>query len=390
MLYLIHHIEEIVKKYRGETPLSLLLSRYYKQYPKLGSRDRKVITQAVYLYYRFALYFPKDTAVFVVIRYAVRHFNAHHLPYLEKILVAIELEDVEAAAFPLQWEEWKLKLSPALSPKDWLASLLRQPRLFLRIRNSQDGVMAILNKEQIPFEWMPVFDREEHTTRDCIALPNGTAVDKLLSAGDYVVQDWASQRTIGLLLASYLEGGHTYPETIWDVCSGAGGKSILLKDRLPAHRLLATDIRDNILFNFNARFKQYGLRGFKTLKLDVANKNSLEAKIGNRLFDLVLCDVPCSGSGTWARTPEQFYFFDPDTLSEFSALQYTIASNALAYLKPGGVLAYITCSVFEQENEGVVQQLLQHHIPLQLKEQQVIAGSSLGADNMFVALMIRQ
>jgi 16S rRNA (cytosine967-C5)-methyltransferase len=100
---------------------------------------------------------------------------------------------------------------------------------------------------------------------------------------------------------------------------------------------------------------------------------------------LVVCDVPCSGSGTWARTPEQFHFYKPAMLQKFKELQFPIASNASNYVKQGGHLAYITCSVFQEENEDVVNQLLQSGI-LNLKHTQIIDGIDNQADCMFVAV----
>ncbi|MEQ8896742.1 MAG: RsmB/NOP family class I SAM-dependent RNA methyltransferase [Roseovarius sp.] len=75
-------------------------------------------------------------------------------------------------------------------------------------------------------------------------------------------------------------------------------------------------------------------------------------------YDLVLCDVPCSGSGTWRRAPDAKWRLDPDRLSALTAVQADILQQAAALVGPGGVLAYSTCSILRQENEGQVENFL--------------------------------
>jgi len=99
--------------------------------------------------------------------------------------------------------------------------------------------------------------------------------------------------------------------------------------------------------------------------------------------------VPCSGSGTWARTPEQFYFFNTKELSSFNAKQFIIANNSLAYLKEGGSLIYITCSIFKSENEAIIESLLQNNPKITCKEMHLINGIENKADCMFIAVLER-
>jgi 16S rRNA (cytosine967-C5)-methyltransferase len=76
-------------------------------------------------------------------------------------------------------------------------------------------------------------------------------------------------------------------------------------------------------------------------------------------FDLVLADVPCSGTGTLGRNPEIKWRLKPEKLAELHELQFAIAENALAQAKPGGLLVYSTCSLEAEENEAVIERLLQ-------------------------------
>lgn len=376
MQFLLTHIETILNGYPGNPPLAVFLKQYFRLHPKLGSRDRRTISEAVFIYYRCATALGKDKPVLGVIKTGMALCKSENA-LLEKILAGTE--GVNAGSPDLTFQP---ALSADIIVTDWLRSLWHQPRLFIRIRKKKKQVLALLEKNDIAF-------RSETTgtkgpEADCLSLKNGAAIDQLLPEEDYVVQDWASQASIQTAL-SVMQTQAFEPQQVWDVCSGAGGKSILLKDTLPPFRLLATDIRESILHNLKMRFKKYGLTGFETKVMDSTSIPEVAGNLASRLFDAIVCDVPCSGSGTWARTPEQFHFFEPAQLAKFDALQYPIAFNAQQYLKPGGFFVYITCSVFEVENEAVVNRLLQHS-DLQLLHSQVINGIEKEADCMFLAI----
>ena len=168
-----------------------------------------------------------------------------------------------------------------------------------------------------------------------------------------------------------------------------GGKSLLLKDIEPLIDITATDTRSSVLNNLKERFRTYSHILPKTHKLNAASEQLLKEKLKDQLFDNIICDVPCTGSGTWARTPEQMYYFKQERLEELSALQKQIAENAATYLKQGGLMYYITCSVFEEENEKVVQHITAS-TNLKLERAELINGVSKKADSMFVAVLRKE
>jgi 16S rRNA (cytosine967-C5)-methyltransferase len=151
-------------------------------------------------------------------------------------------------------------------------------------------------------------------------------------------------------------------------------------------RLTVSDARESIIHNLQQRFRSYRLELPTAHVVDIADKASLDKALGSKLFDNIICDAPCSGSGTWARTPEQLYFFDPATLERYTTLQRAIATNVAARLKPGGRLIYITCSVFTQENEEVVNDVMKA-TGLTLQHMQIINGVDIHADSMFIAVL---
>ncbi|HYK56845.1 MAG TPA: Fmu (Sun) domain-containing protein, partial [Flavisolibacter sp.] len=102
-------------------------------------------------------------------------------------------------------------------------------------------------------------------------------------------------------------------------------------------------------------------------------------------FDLVICDAPCSGSGTWSRTPEQLKFFKKEKIEQYAQLQKSIALNAAKSVKLQGYFLYITCSVFKKENEEVVA-FIKANTPLQLVSSKYFMGYDRRADTLFAAL----
>lgn len=373
------HLERIVAAYEGSLPLAVYLKNDFRSYPKLGSRDRKALSEAVFIFYRCRSFYPELSRVTDIVA-AGYILCASHNVFLGKMLESAIAVARHQFSPPETGSVFRVPLSNGISVTSWLQSMWQQPQLFIRIRKDRDHVLGLLRQQGVPFEMM---EMPGNHTGDCIMLANGQVMDTLLPEDTYVVQDWASQASMQPLINMPV-----HPAEVWDVCSGAGGKSILLKDKLSPFRLLASDIRETILYNLKMRFRLYHLDKVKTMVVNGADPASVRSRIGNQLFDLVLCDVPCSGSGTWARTPEQFHFFKEEHLQQYEALQYPIAALAAAHVAQGGILAYVTCSVFEQENEAVVSRLLAD-TGLECIQQQLINGIVHKADSMFIALFRR-
>jgi 16S rRNA (cytosine967-C5)-methyltransferase len=171
-------------------------------------------------------------------------------------------------------------------------------------------------------------------------------------------------------------------EVLWDCCAASGGKSILLFDICrPNINITVSDIRENILTNLQLRFKEAGINIQKKFVQDLSVKSGL---LIDEKFSIVLCDVPCTGSGTWSRTPEQYYSFDESQIQEFANKQKAIVVNALRHLSKDGWFIYITCSVFKKENEEIVE-FIQENYPCQLLEMKYLKGYNQKADTLFVA-----
>jgi 16S rRNA (cytosine967-C5)-methyltransferase len=145
-------------------------------------------------------------------------------------------------------------------------------------------------------------------------------------------------------------------------------------------------VRETSLGNLQERFALADLKAYQKKVIDLLQDN--DQILHHYEFDGILLDAPCSGSGTWGRTPEMLYFFEEYKIANYTKLQKTIAENVVKYLKPGKPLIYMTCSVFKQENEEVVQHLLQN-FPLKLEAMELIKGYQNKADSMFVARLVK-
>jgi 16S rRNA (cytosine967-C5)-methyltransferase len=150
--------------------------------------------------------------------------------------------------------------------------------------------------------------------------------------------------------------------------------------------LVVTDKRESIIRNLKKRFEVHGIKNYQAIATDVTKP--LPRSIVNAWFNLIICDAPCTGSGTWSRTPEQLYFFDTQAINRFSQLQTEILFNVIPRIQEGGFLVYITCSVFKKENEEIVEFIESTH-PLKLQHKEVLKGYGKKADTMFVALFQR-
>ena len=187
----------------------------------------------------------------------------------------------------------------------------------------------------------------ERIAKSCIALPNSVGVDPILELDkEVVVQDYNSQKVGELLKLAIddLQLAESNPSiTVWDCCSGSGGKSIMAYDLNSKIQLTVSDKRKSILQNLRNRFSTAGIKSYNSYVVNLLSGNNEHV---NQKFDLILADVPCTGSGTWPRTPEQLYYFDQSEIKKYSDRQKQIIKNAMSSLKPGGYLLYITCSVF--------------------------------------------
>lgn len=376
--------EQILNSYDGTLPLHRFLPAYFKQNKQMGSSDRRWATRHLYSFFRLgnalrilnneerlciADFLCQETLSPVVVQKFPDWSDHILLPLPEKIdfIKRLYPDFNQDDVYPLH-----LHLSEEVNRTEFLTSFFKQPDLFIRVHaTDQQEIIDRLQKAEIPAKVI---------NETALSLPNGTKLETVLTEGSYQVQDLSSQHT----------GYYFKPnkwDKWWDCCAASGGKTLLLHSIEPVLELLVTDLRESILQNLDERFRLAGIKKYHKKELDLLKNN--DQILHHYQFDGIILDAPCTGSGTWGRTPEMLTFFEERKINQFATIQKGIVQNIVKYLKPGKPLIYITCSAFMEENENVVNYMLDN-LPLELEKMELIKGYEHHADTMFVARLIKK
>jgi 16S rRNA (cytosine967-C5)-methyltransferase len=193
-----------------------------------------------------------------------------------------------------------------------------------------------------------------HYSLDGILLIDPPPVSELffLNEGFFIIQDEASQ-----LVTSILDPKPG--EKILDGCAAPGGKTTHIAQKMGNQGgVYGLDLTQEKLFLIEEMCKRLGVIIVKRLKGDATR---LLPSLKGMKFDRVLADVPCSGFGTLRKNPDLKWRKGEEDIKRLSELQTAILSNLSRYVKGGGVLVYSTCTVFQEENEEVVENFLKNH-----------------------------
>lgn len=370
----------IIDNYDRKQPFARFLAQFFKENKQMGSSDRRIATRLVYNFFRLGgtlqdLPNNQRLAVAEFLCEKESEFSNYLLPELEE---QVNLNLTDKIKYANEQFHFKLEalfplsehISGQIDKNKFFESHFIQPDLFIRIHpGSENKVMEVLKKNEVPFHEL---------AENILSFANGTKLNQLSEIqGKYEVQDYSSQQTAQLFNASA-------DESWWDACAGSGGKSIPLMHEHPNIRLLVSDIRNSILKNLDERFTKAGISKYRRKVIDLTKESSI---LKGELFDGIIIDAPCSGSGTWGRTPEMLTNFDQNQLEHYSTLQKEIVSNLIQHLKPGKPLIYITCSVYEQENEEIVRYLEEQG--MKLEKEEYFKGYENKGDTLFAARLIR-
>ena len=155
------------------------------------------------------------------------------------------------------------------------------------------------------------------------------------------LQDAASQRAVQMVPVA--AGAR-----VLDYCAGGGGKALAFADRHVAD-IFAHDIAPARMADLPDRAARAGV---------VITRLAPDQVADHAPFDVVFCDAPCSGSGTWRRSPDAKWRLTRDRLDALCAIQNDVIARAATLVAPQGLLAHATCSVLQDENDAVVTQFL--------------------------------
>jgi 16S rRNA (cytosine967-C5)-methyltransferase len=340
-------VKTLLENYHFDQPFHVYFAAQAKLHRNWGSKDRKTYKNACYAYFRLG-FMIRNGAVDSNVTFAIQDTG--------NIRSQIAPTDI----FPdKQWVSQRIDFNL------WANSLLLMRPVYLALKKS-DAEKAIqwLNEQNIDYEKIKQF---------CLRVKADSKLDGLIEKGWAWIMDISSQEAANQV--------QILPkQDVWDACSGAGGKALFLTNQLDAQfNLTCSDMRFTVLENLKSRFYTTGLR---MPHIELANLK--EPFHLNKKYDKVILDVPCSGSGTWGRTPENISSITQEKITSFSVLQRDLVRNAIKNMKPEGRLYYMTCSVFKEENEHNVAYLAEN-LGLKLVSDTYVVHDYEQSDILYVA-----
>ncbi|WP_321391427.1 RsmB/NOP family class I SAM-dependent RNA methyltransferase [Emcibacter sp.] len=266
--------------------------------------------------------------------------------FLEKIS-ATPFEDV---LYP-DWMEKTLEDRFGDGLADAMTSLNERAPVGVRV-NFQKGTKAEVAKT---LQEKEISCTEGQWATTCLNLEDQVQLRDLpiYKNGLVEIQDEAAQ--LAVELADIQPG-----QQVMDYCAGAGGKTLAAAAFMQNKgQIYALDVSKSRLNDLKPRAKRAGAHVIQTILLghSAAKREKQLEEHGGRI-DRLLLDVPCSGSGTWRRNPESKWRLNEDQLAEYVRTQKELLAEVWPYVKKGGRLIYMTCSLFPEENERQIEAFL--------------------------------
>lgn len=234
---------------------------------------------------------------------------------------------------------WFATHCPELFELRQIDAIQTRSPLWVRLQKESEAVLAEWDSLGLSYRRSDLLD-------DAVEVLGETDLTQTESfaAGRFEIQDLASQ----LVVASVAPGPG---ERWWDACAGAGGKALQLAEWVgPAGRVDVSDPRGKALTELERRAARAGIGHIRRLTT---------APVG--LYDGVLVDAPCSGSGTWRRQPHLKWQTSPARVEAQAGLQRELLAGTASHVRPGGLLVYATCSLSQVENQQVALAFLREH-----------------------------
>ncbi|MDQ2987599.1 MAG: RsmB/NOP family class I SAM-dependent RNA methyltransferase [Pseudomonadota bacterium] len=361
--------EEVLREIlRFSAPADTTLSRYFKDHPRLGPRERGAVAEGIYAILRNKSFFTdfaeagqESTMRRLTIMGLAEAVGADSLAGLteEETEFLTRIAQIDRNLMPPQmrsnlpkWLFDKFVAQYGEAETLELANALNQPApLDLRVNSikaTRDDVVAKLAEAPIaavptPFAPLGLRVLKKPSLQN---LP-------LFKEGAIEVQDEGSQ------ILSQIVGAKR-GEMVVDFCAGAGGKTLALGALMRnTGRLYAFDISEKRLAKLKPRMARSGLSNVHPVQ--IAHERDAKVKRLAGKIDRVLVDAPCSGLGTLRRNPDVKWRQKVEAVAEMQEKQASILDSAARLLKGGGRLVYATCSLLTEENDFIVEQFLAAH-----------------------------
>lgn len=351
--------ELISEIFKDKMPADNIINAYVRERKYIGSKDRRFITETVWKIIRNRRKLVFDAGSNEPRRVLLTYLQDEDFDLLcggeyglaplskeEKEWLKRRNEEVYPAAVEAECPDW---LFDKVKDIHLLKALNEPASADLRLnKGSRARVIEQLQGEGlyfVPTPYSPIGIRsaERVNLNNCVAYKEGVIE----------VQDEASQ--LAAILAD------VRPEhKIIDYCCGAGGKSLTMAFLMNRQgKIQIHDINRSRLEAVKER----------AVRLDVKNLEIID-EVGDRDYDRFVVDAPCSGTGTWRRSPDAKYRLTPETLKELNKTQAELLEKAFNYIRRGGRVVYITCSILRDENEDIIEAFLSRHadaVPVNLR-----------------------
>jgi 16S rRNA (cytosine967-C5)-methyltransferase len=252
------------------------------------------------------------------------------------------------------------KLSRAEAPRENVASAMAHPEWMVarwtRTYGQDKAERIAIADQQAPTPVVRVADGRsapEESSPGLLLIAAAIMAQSSDAAGrrELRVQDEGSQ-----LVAEIAASVGASAERVLDACAAPGGKTAILAERLPTAEIVACDISGTRLKTMERLLPKSLAARVRMVRADAE-----QLPVGAPFvpaFDLILCDVPCSGTGTLARNPEIRLRLQQGDFVEQARRQSAILASCFGRVRPGGVLVYSTCSLEPEENQAVVDSFL--------------------------------
>ncbi len=339
-------LDTVIAAARGKgAPADRIIAEYFRTRRYAGSKDRRAVRDLIYQAIRLCGPVPESGRA---------------------AMLAVAGQDAGVAALfdgsphgPAPKADSEVVAKTGLAPK-WLATALRASGLggpeiaALLDRAPLDIRVNALKADRATIE-LPE-PGEPLAAPNALRFASGTQVEQwdAYTQGLIEVQDLGSQLIIDALPV-------TPGDTIIDLCAGGGGKTLALAARLGnAASIVAADTDKRRLGNLAPRAERAGAQIDHIVLLDPTREMRALGNWAGKA-DHVLVDAPCSGSGTWRRSPEGRWRLDPAELKRLNALQDHVLNVGSYLVKPGGTLVFVTCSVLDAEGTDRIAAFLTQH-----------------------------
>ncbi len=346
----------IVAKYQGNLPFHLYIKEIFRNNKNWGSKDRKNYRNICYTYFRNYQILkdlnPDEKSQWIFENLSItenKTFNTQAYSFLEgHISQQIDID--------------LLNIDFAQEPDIFFRTLPKYETIFLKdLENREIEIKKIDDVSGV------------------YSLPSKIDIESHISRGHGYIQDLACQLAIQEL------SKHSNLNSVWDCCSGAGGKSLDIALKHPTSRIFCSDKRGSILQNLKLRFKTLGLKIPDCQEIDLL-KDLDDLNDGFLNQKLVIADLPCTGSGTWRRNPENIVYFNEANIQTYANLQYQIISGLDRFISKDGLLYYMTCSIFKSENETNVLKFIQPY-GYEIVFEKYFGGTHHGSDTIYGCLL---